>query len=251
MRAFAIISLLASAALGASILLAGSAIAQNGQQPSGGVQFQPIGKIETASGAFTITHGEGVVLQANLGPDAGRPKIGDPVYLHDTVQTGPDARIGLALNDGTAFNVSPSARIVLDEFVYDPKSKSNSALISLTKGTFTFIAGKVAKTGDMKVQTPVATMGIRGTAPRVQIREDGSVRFSTLVEDYLRHPTDKGGAPVGPGKRAAPMQLQRRVAPAGQGQRQARGEAAAAAIDQTIKEQDKALEGRLGICKGC
>jgi hypothetical protein len=54
--------------------------------------------------------------------------------------------------------------------------------MSLTKGTFTFIAGNIAHTGSMKVDTPVGTMGIRGTAPRVEIREDGTVRFSTLVE---------------------------------------------------------------------
>jgi hypothetical protein len=247
MRALTVVQVVATAVLGAAVLLPGCAHAQNGQQrPADAVQFQPIGKIEAATGSFTLTHAEAVVLQANLGPDAGRPKIGDPVFLHDTIQTGADARVGLALNDGTAFKVSPGARIVLDEFVYDPKSKSNSALISLTKGTFTFIAGKVAKTGDMKVQTPVATMGIRGTAPRVQIREDGSVRFSTLVEDYLRHPANGGAAPV----ERRPIKM-RRVLPPDQGPRRAVDEAAAAGMERAIKDQNKALEGKLGICKGC
>ncbi len=148
-----------------------------------------------------------------------------------------------------------NARIVLDEFVYNPNSTSNSALISLTKGTFTFIAGKVAKTGDMKVDTPVATMGIRGTAPRVSIAEDGSVRFSTLVEDYLRKPPEKGGAPAQPGKGAAPAQ-ERRVGPApaatpDQRQREARNAAAAAAVEHAIQDQNKALEKKLNICRGC
>jgi hypothetical protein len=35
----------------------------------------------------------------------------------------------------------------------------------------------------MKVDTPVATMGIRGTTPRVEISDDGSVKFSTLIEE--------------------------------------------------------------------
>jgi hypothetical protein len=35
----------------------------------------------------------------------------------------------------------------------------------------------------MKVDTPLGTMGIRGTAPRVEILEDGTVKFSTLVEE--------------------------------------------------------------------
>ena len=45
------------------------------------------------------------------------------------------------------------------------------------------MAGKVAKTGDMKIDTPVATMGIRGTTPHVEISENGTVKFSTLIEE--------------------------------------------------------------------
>jgi hypothetical protein len=67
--------------------------------------------------------------------------------------------------------------------VYDPNGTSNSTLFNLTKGTITFVAGKVAKTGDMKVDTPVATMGIRGTTPHVEILDAGTVRFSTLIEE--------------------------------------------------------------------
>ncbi len=48
--------------------------------------------------------------------------------------------------------------MVMTEFVYDPNGTQNSSLLSLTKGTFTFVAGNIAKTGDMKIDTPVATM---------------------------------------------------------------------------------------------
>jgi hypothetical protein len=71
----------------------------------------------------------------------------------------------------------------VNEFVYDPHSHSNSTLISLTKGTFSFIAGSIAKTGDMKIDTPIGTVGIRGTAPRIEILSDGSVKFTTLIEE--------------------------------------------------------------------
>jgi hypothetical protein len=110
-------------------------------------------------------------------------KDGDLVYRGDTIQTAAESKASLAFADGTAFNVSSNARMVLNEFVYDPDSKSNSSLFSLAKGAFTFVAGKVAKTGSMKVDTPAATMGIRGTTPHVVIAEDGTVKFSTLVEE--------------------------------------------------------------------
>jgi hypothetical protein len=99
-------------------------------------------------------------------------------------------------SDGTAFNLSSNARMVLNEFVYDPNGKSNATLFSLTKGTFTFIAGKVARTGDMKIDTPVATMGIRGTTPHVDISADGTVTFNTLIEDKKAIEKTIGGAPA-------------------------------------------------------
>jgi hypothetical protein len=136
----------------------------------------------TTSGAVTIQHVSAVVVQANVGKP-GTVKVGEPVYLGDVVETGADGHLGVTFEDGTTFTLSTSARMVLNEFVYDPKGKSNSTLFSLTKGTFTFVAGKVAKTGDMKIDTPVATMGIRGTTPHVEISEDGKVKFSTLIED--------------------------------------------------------------------
>ena len=54
--------------------------------------------------------------------------------------------------------------MALNEYSYDPNSTSNSALFNLVEGGLSFVAGKVAHTGDMKIGTPIATMGIRGTA---------------------------------------------------------------------------------------
>jgi len=62
------------------------------------------------------------------------------------------------------------------------------------------VAGKVAKTGNMKIDTPVATMGIRGTTPHVEISDDGKVAFSTLIEDDKNGATQKRGG-VTPAKR--------------------------------------------------
>ena len=124
----------------------------------------------------------------------GAAQVGVFVYRGDVVQTAANGAVGISFTDGTAFNISSNAPMVLNEFVYDPKGKQNSTLISLSKGTFTFVAGQVAKTGDMKIDTPVATMGIRGTTPHVEISDDGTVAFSTLIEDHR---------PAGPQRRAS------------------------------------------------
>jgi len=168
------------------LLLSGAflpAMAQAPSPPTAAAVATPIGKIITVKGLVNVEHVTAVVpLQASLG-GSPQAKAGDLVYKGDVVSTGPDGTVGITFSDGTAFNLASNARMVLNEFVYDPKGTSNSTLFSLTKGTFTFVAGKVARTGDMKIDTPVATMGIRGTTPHVEIRDDGTVAFSTLIED--------------------------------------------------------------------
>jgi VCBS repeat-containing protein len=94
---------------------------------------------------------------------------GDNVEKGDVVQSGSDSRLGITFIDGTVFGLSSNARMVLNEMVYDPNGSNNSSLLSLVAGTITFVAGETAKHGDMKVDTPVATMGIRGTAVLVEI----------------------------------------------------------------------------------
>jgi len=139
-----------------------------------------IGRVVAATGSVTIEHVSAVVVQANV---SAQTKVGDDVYLGDVVRTGADGKVGINFTDGTSFNLSSNAQMALTEFVYDPNGKSNSSLLSLAKGTFTFVAGNIAKTGNMKIDTPVATMGIRGTTPHIEISDDGTVKFATLIEE--------------------------------------------------------------------
>src|SRR2546429_7017045 len=94
---------------------------------------------------------------------------GDNVEKGDVVQSGSDSTLGITFVDGTVFGLSSNARMVLNEMVYDPNGSNNSSLMSLVAGTISFVAGQTAKHGGMKIDTPVATMGIRGTAVLVQI----------------------------------------------------------------------------------
>ena len=158
------------------------------------VSIKPIGKIVSATGSVTIEHVSAVVVQAALGSQPGQAKVGEAIYLGDILTTGANSKVAITFADDTAFDLSSNARMVMTEFVYDPNSNANSTLLSLTKGTFTFVAGKIAKSGDMKVDTPVATMGIRGTTPHVEISDDGTVKFSTLLEDGKDQVLQKYGA---------------------------------------------------------
>jgi hypothetical protein len=147
----------------------------------GQTETVPIGKVLNLINPVTIQHAVAVLVQA--GTDGSRIKLGDPVYMGDVVQTGADGAIGVTFSDGTALNLPSNAKMVLNEFVYDPNGKSNSIFFSLSKGTVSFVAGKVARTGDMKIDTPVGTMGIRWTTAHVEISESGAVKLWTVGED--------------------------------------------------------------------
>lgn len=132
---------------------------QYAQAASGIAAAQVIGHVTKLSGSATaIRNGVSVILNN-----------GDNVEKGDVVSTGADSTLGVTFIDGTVFGLSSNARMVLNEMVYDPNGSSNSSLLSLVAGTITFVAGETAKHGDMKIDTPVATMGIRGTAVLTQI----------------------------------------------------------------------------------
>ena len=118
-----------------------------------------IGHVTKLAGSATaIRNGVSIILNK-----------GDNVEKGDVVQSGSDSTLGITFIDGTVFGLSSNARMVLNEMVYDPNGSNNSSLISLVAGTISFVAGETAKHGDMKIDTPVATMGIRGTAVLVEI----------------------------------------------------------------------------------
>src|SRR5436190_12158624 len=226
------------------ILIASAILPHWAQAQSNAAIATPIGKVISAKGTINIEHESAVVVvQASVG---GAAKVGDLVYKGDVVSTGIDSAVGITFSDGTAFNLSSNARMTLNEFVYDPKGTSNATLFSLSKGTFTFIAGKVAKTGDMKIDTPVATMGIRGTTPHVEIRDDGTVAFSTLIEDKKaieknaattnnkRRQTKNGSAPGASttGSTSLPQEGDKKLA-------------------NTAPKPDSSYDINVKICRGC
>ncbi|HKR83360.1 MAG TPA: FecR domain-containing protein, partial [Terriglobales bacterium] len=133
-------------------------------QAMSGASLPAIGQIQTTSGSVIVTSASGAVVPANCG---------DVVRQHDTIETGADGYVGLVFNDGTAFNLSSDSRMVLSEFVYDPNGKSNSTLFGLSKGAFSFIAGKAAKASGLRIDTPVGR--IRGGA------ESGGIGVLTLA----------------------------------------------------------------------
>jgi hypothetical protein len=209
MRAYAV-----ALALAAGLALTSFASFDLARAQSSANEFEAkaIGKVVTANGSVTIEHTTPVVVQAATGGN-DQAKIGDFVYQGDVVQTGPGSAVGIVFLDGSAFNLASNARITLNEFVYAPKRSTNSTFFNLSKGALTFVAGKIAKTGE------------------IEIGEDGKVTFYTLVEE------DKTAS--NPGRRG-------RVEPPSK-QRETKGDQTPGGSPAATTEKKPSFE----ICRGC
>ena len=120
----------------------------------------PIGNVATLTGSATVTRNNSSAIPL-------KPK--DDIYLNDVLQTAASSTLGVTFNDETTFNLTANASITVDNYVYEDGGKQNSALFNVTTGTVAFVASALARTGDMKIATPTATLGIRGTTGLVEV----------------------------------------------------------------------------------
>jgi hypothetical protein len=108
-------------------------------------------------------------------------KLKDDIFLNDVAQTAASSSLGITFSDGTTFNLKANAEITIDTFVYEDGGKQNAGVFDIAKGTVAFVAAAVAKSGDMKITTPTATLGIRGTSGLVEVPAGASTTAANNV----------------------------------------------------------------------
>lgn len=84
------------------------------------------------------------------------------VALADLVQTGKASQLQILLLDRSTFAIGASASVRIDRFVYDP-ANGRSMGASVVRGAFRFMSGQSNRQNNASIDTPVATVGIRGT----------------------------------------------------------------------------------------
>lgn len=102
-------------------------------------------------------------------------KARDKVYQGDKVITGDKGKVQIIFADDTIFTVGREAEILLDKYVYDPSTHEGNSEIKAKKGTFKFVTGKIAKKDpkQVRVKTPFATIGVRGSGGIVDVAPTG------------------------------------------------------------------------------
>jgi len=118
-------------------------------------QAQDVGQIKISKGAVAIER-SGQKLPA---------AIGAKVQAGDVVKTGADGSVGIVFIDASLLSAGPNSVLAIDKFVFDSTTNQGAFESTLSKGTLSAVSGKIAKQSPdaMKVKTPAAVLGVRGT----------------------------------------------------------------------------------------
>jgi len=91
--------------------------------------------------------------------------VGHVVQQGDVVITGSDGSVGITFRDNSLVSIGPDSVLAIDRFVFNSTTHQGNFDSTLKQGTLAVVSGKLAKQSPeaMKVKTPAAILGVRGT----------------------------------------------------------------------------------------
>ena len=131
---------------------AGAAVARADAASSTGI-------LAAASGPVEVT------AMGNAATGARRIDVGARIRPGDEIATLPGVRAQVMMRDGTTFAIGERARLVIDEYAYDPKTGRGALGAVIRRGSFRFVSGRIAKTspGNVKLVAGNTAIAVNGT----------------------------------------------------------------------------------------
>ena len=133
----------------------------------------------------------------------------DDVYAGDTLMTDAGSRLQVSFVDGAYVSVQPGSEYRIDEYRYSGKPDgTEKAIYSLLKGGIRAVTGLIGKKNHeaYKVNTAVATIGVRGTGHNTRIcqgdcpgKPDGLYHNTWEGVTYVENDVDVVDVPTGKG----------------------------------------------------
>lgn len=120
------------------------------------------GRIKVASGsAFIVRDGASV-----------KAATGQEVFASDSLKTGRDGRLGVTLKDDTRVSIGPSSEVRITSFLYSPSEGRLALALKFLQGAAVYVSGRIAKLApdSVRLETPAAILGVRGTTLGVQVK---------------------------------------------------------------------------------
>ncbi len=102
--------------------------------------------------------------------------VGATIQVRDIVKTGPDGSVGITFQDNSLLSAGPNSELVIERFVFDSTTHKGEFDTALKKGTLAVVSGKIVKQSPeaMRIKTPAAIMGVRGTEFVVKVDESAT-----------------------------------------------------------------------------
>ncbi len=126
-----------------------------------------------------------------------RMNAGEKLIYNQKVRTGRNSATTLEFNNEMKMTMGERAEMLLDDLVYDPKSENMKGIVQLTRGVMRFASSKTAEV-DLRVRTPAATIGIRGTA--FDVLADPRKTEVSVIVGRIQVSSQFGSQEVGPGQ---------------------------------------------------
>lgn len=127
-----------------------------------------IGLIKVAKGSVQIQRGAAKMPAA----------VGTGLQTSDVILTGADGSAGITFTDNSLVSVGPNSVFAIDKYNFDSTTHAGHFEGNLRQGRLAAVSGKMVKQSpeSMKIRTPSAVMGVRGTEFVVQVDEPAAKR---------------------------------------------------------------------------
>jgi len=122
----------------------------------------------------SVTESSGVAI-IKRGKDTITVSKGTLVEMNDKVETK-NGKVKITFKDNTTVNVTESSALVIDDFVYDPKSGAGKLNLKAAAGTVRYASGNIAHNNPnaVNIKTPTAAIAVRGTDFVMAVNETGA-----------------------------------------------------------------------------
>lgn len=140
----------------------------------------PVGAIEEVKGNATVTRADGTVETITAGT---------PIYEGDIIETDATGAVNIVFIDETSMAISQNAKIAVNEYTFDPSNESGTTNLSVLRGLFVFTSGLIGRDDpdDVVIETPVGSIGIRGTIIAGEIIPGGVSSISVIEGAIVVH----------------------------------------------------------------
>ncbi|MDO8526344.1 MAG: FecR family protein [Deltaproteobacteria bacterium] len=130
---------------------------------------EPAGEVVDFSGRSLITSGKKAPAP---------PKFKQSIYLGDTIQTKSNGSVKILFHDDTLLTVKENSKAIISDFLFEPEARKRKTVFNVVSGKIRTVVGRFfGESEQVKIKTPNAVAGIRGTDAAASVTFDATKFF--------------------------------------------------------------------------